>query len=147
MKGTEKRRALTQWCHFLQVLARDFGDKDRCFRAFGGALYHHLIQHCSFIAHYDRSGFFSHYFDRGDDALRFLRQFDREENPEGTSVEYGDAWWLQGEYADINQAMRETATPFLRSIRASAAAAQEASDLGEARRLAARHGLSLVGRK
>ncbi len=146
MNAAEKRRALTQWCRFLQALARHFGDKGRCFRAFGDALYTHLIQHCSFIAHFNRSGFFQEYFDHGDDAIRFLLQFDRGENPEGTSVEYGDASWLQGENADVNQAMRETATPFLRSIRASAAAAQETADLTEARRLAARHGLSLFVR-
>ena len=77
MPAADKRRVLTQWRHFLQTLARHFNDKDRSFRAFSDALYRHLIQHCSFIAHYSRSGFFAHYFDRGDDAIRFLRQFDR----------------------------------------------------------------------
>ena len=146
MPATEKRRVLTQWHRFLQTLARHFADRDRCYRAFPDALYTHLIQHCSFIAHYNRSGFFSHYFDRGDDTLRFLRQFDAVGNPAGVSTEYGDHWWLRGDYADINEAMRETASPLLYQIQTVAFDDQRDQDLTRARRLAARHGLTVSAR-
>ncbi len=146
MPAADKRRVLTQWRHFLQTLARHFNDKDRSFRAFSDALYRHLIQHCSFIAHYSRSGFFAHYFDRGDDAIRFLRQFDPQANPDGLSVEYGKSWWLAGEYADINEAMREATADFVSPITAAAADAQRNADIARARRLAARHGLSVAAR-
>jgi hypothetical protein len=139
----EKRRVLTQWHRFLQMLARHFADRNRCFRAFPDALYSHLIQHCSFIAHYNRSGFFSHYFDRGDDALRFLQQFDAAGNPAGASTEYGDHWWLTGEYRDINEAMRESASPLLYAIQTAVSDDQRGQDLAHASRLAARHGLPL----
>jgi hypothetical protein len=146
LPAAEKRRVLTEWHRFLQTLARRLADRHRCFRAFPNALYNHLIQHCSFIAHYNRSGFFAHYFDHGDGALRFLRQFDAASNPLGTSTEYGDSWWLSGKYRDINEAMREVAAPLLPAIRAEASEDQRRQDLARARRLAARHGLSLSAR-
>jgi hypothetical protein len=146
LPASEKRRVLTQWHRFLQTLARRFADRDRCFRAFPDALYTHLIQHCSFIAHYSRSGFFAHYFDHGDDALRFLCQFDATTNPAGTSTEYRDSLWLSGEYRDINEAMREVAAPLLPAIRAEASEDQRRQDLARARQLAARHGLALSAR-
>ena len=146
LPAVEKRRVLALWHRFLQTIARRFSDRERCFRAFPDALYRHLIQHCSFIAHHNRSGFFAHYFDRGDDALRFLRQFDAADNPEGVSTEYGNSWWLSGEYWDINDAMREVASPLLPAIRSQASDDQRRSDMAQARRLAFRHGLSLSSR-
>ena len=140
MPAAEKRRVLAQWRRFLQMLARNHADKPRCFRAFPDPLYSHLIQHCSFIAHYNRFGFFSHYFDHGDDTLRFLRQFHRQANPDGCSTEYGDPLWLRGEYADINEAMRDAAAEYLSGIEAVAAENQKRSDLASARLLADRHG-------
>lgn len=127
MPATERRCVLAQWRRFLQVLARNYADKDRCFLAFPEALYCHLIQHCSFIAHYNRFGFFGHYFERGDDTLRFLRQFDRQANPNGRSTEYGDPLWLRGEYADINEAMRDAAAEYLSGIEAIAAETRRGS--------------------
>jgi hypothetical protein len=146
MPASEKRRALTQWHRFLQTLARHFADRGRCLRAFPDALYTHLIQHCSFIAHYNRSGFFSHYFERGDDALRFLRQFDAVGNPTGACTEYGGCWWLTGEYRDINEAMREALSPLLHGIEAAAGEDQRRDDIARAKLLAARHGFTLTAR-
>jgi hypothetical protein len=65
-------------------------------------LYQHLIQHASFIAHWNRYGFWQHYF--GSDARRlaaFLAQFGGDRQ----SVEYGATWWLGGTAADLNEAM------------------------------------------
>jgi hypothetical protein len=143
MPATEKRRVLAQWRRFLQMLARNYADKDRCFRAFPDALYRHLIQHCSFIAHYNRSGFFSRYFEHGDDTIRFLRQFDQQASPHGRSAEYRMPLWLEGEYADINEAMRDAAAECVSGIAAVATEDQKRSDLARTRYLTGRHGHSI----
>src|SRR5260370_36799089 len=69
---------------------------------FTKGLYKHLIQHCSFIAHYNRAGFYSCYFEAGDSIALFLSQFDS--RGLCSSVEYGGHHWLSGEYEDINRA-------------------------------------------
>jgi len=94
-KGKEK--VLRDWRRFL----RD-GLK---FSEFTENLYNHLIQHCEFIAHYDRQGFYATYFVEPEDTIRFFSQFDKEKG--NRSVEYGVTWWLQGDYEDINKAMIE----------------------------------------
>ena len=142
MPAAEKRRVLRHWAAFLRTLADRYAEKDRCFAAFTEPLYTHLIQHCDFIAHYNRLGFFEHYFASGDTTRQFIRQFDRTANPEGVSVEYGYPWWLRDEYADINEAMREVATPLAAATAEAADAEQQRSDLAEAGRLAARHGVA-----
>lgn len=143
MTAAEKQRVLRDWRRFLETLARQYEDKDRCFRAFSARLYQHLMQHCSFIAHYNRVGFFDTYFVDGDQTLEFLRQFDVNANPEGDSAEYGGNYWLSGDYTDINEAMREAANPFVADVVASARTAQRTSDLAEAELLAGRHGYRL----
>jgi len=144
MPATEKRRALAQWRRFLQMLARNYTDKDRCFRAFPDVLYRHLIQHCSFIAHYNRFGFFSRYFEHGEDTTRFLSQFDRRHNTHGRSTQYGMPLWLDGEYNEINEAMRDAAAEYLSGITAVAAEEQKHSDLARACPLANPHGHSVT---
>ena len=74
---------------------------------FSKRLYEHLYLHCSFIAHYDRGGFYATYFDRGEDTMHFLSQLDK--GVGGRSVEYGGAW-IAGDYADLNRAMVEEAS-------------------------------------
>jgi len=95
LSAREKWLVLRHWVRFLKHGLR--------FADFTRRLYEHLHLHCSFIAHYDRAGFYATYFERGEDAMRFLSQFDQ--RGEGRSVEYGGTWWLSGEYADLNQAM------------------------------------------
>lgn len=146
LPAAEKRRILTQWHRFLQTLARRFSDHEQCFRAFPDALYHHLIRHCSYIAHYDRAGFFDHYFRSADDAERFLRQFDAGANPHGRSVEYGDDLWLGGTHADINEAMRDTVAPLLPGIHAALERSRNRETLARATALLATYRASLVPR-
>jgi hypothetical protein len=56
MKAEEKVNVLRAWKRFLN---------SGCAKSqFTEALCHHLSQHCSFIAHFDRHGFYSFYFDR-----------------------------------------------------------------------------------
>jgi hypothetical protein len=54
MSAKEKEVVLNAWTRFL---------KNGCkFQDFTDALYRHLTLHCSFIAHYDRLGFYEFYF-------------------------------------------------------------------------------------
>ena len=130
MSAREKELVLRAWVRFLKHGLR--------FADFTKRLYEHLIQHCSFIAHYNRSGFYQTYFESGEDTVRFLRQFDK--SGECRSVEYGGPW-LCGEYADLNGAMVEEAVPYIPKLIESAQQAQRDADLAEARRLLAKHGL------
>lgn len=108
------------------------------FADFTKRLYEHLIQRCSFIAHYNRSGFYQTYFESGEDSVRFLSQFDK--RGECRSVEYGGPW-LHGAYADLNGAMVEEAAPYLPTLIENAQQCQRDADLAEAGRLLAKHGL------
>ena len=110
MSAGEKRNVLRAWNRFI---SNGFKIAD-----FTQALYSHLIQHSNFITHYDRGQFHETYFDRPEDTLRFLDQFDRAKRCQ--SVENGDSWWLNKEdYADINNAMVDALAGKLPTIRQS----------------------------
>ena len=138
MTAAEKERVLRDWESFLKSgLGWD---------KFTKALYHHLIQHCSFIAHYDRQGFYSTYFMSGDDKAHFLSQFDHhkaELDDIPPSVEYGDTWWGKGDYEDINKRMISIATTYSPMLLLEAESEQRDSDLTQARKLLERHGVKL----
>jgi len=129
MSAREKGLVLKAWVRFLKRGLR--------FADFTKRLYGHLIQHCSFIAHYNRDGFYQTYFESGEDTVRFLSQFDK--RGECRSVEYGGPW-LCGGYADLNGAMVEEAAPYLPALIESARQSQRDADLAEAGRLLAKHG-------
>jgi hypothetical protein len=96
MKAEEKEKVLSDWKRFLE--------SGFDYRFFTERLYKHLTLHCSFIAHYDREGFYHTYFSKPEDAKRFLRQFDKRFGLK--SAEYGGTWWIENsEYQDINEAM------------------------------------------
>jgi len=108
MTAAEKRRVLQQWVRFIKS-----GFDERHFMK---SLYEHLIQHCSFIAHFNRGGFYAVYFEDPSATQRFLDQFDRSKGC--MSVEYGFAEWINDEdYRDINGAMVDTATGLLPELR------------------------------
>ena len=111
------------------------------FEDFSKRLYEHLHLHCSFIAHYNRAGFYAEYFERGEDTALFLSQFDARGNC--SSVEYGGTMWLHGDYEDLNRAMLEEAAAYIPALLENARTAQRQADLAEARRLAEKHGLEL----
>lgn len=136
MTAREKEKVLRDWERFL---------KNGCRRAdFTKDLYHHLIDHCSFIAHYDINGFYETYFVRGDDTVHFLSQFSRSKGCR--SIEYGNTYWIRGgndvaeQYCDINNAMVDTATKYIPVLTAGAKARQKDFDLHMARLLLAKHG-------
>jgi len=135
MSAAQKTTILRAWVRFLKSGLQ--------FEQFTKALYNHLIQHCSFIAHYDRAGFYSYYFEAGDSTARFLSQFD----PRGpcASVEYGGQYWLSGDYEDINRAMIAQGEAFIPSLLDTAHQRQEAADIATATALLAKHGISAEG--
>ena len=138
MTAAEKERVLRNWESFLKS-----GLKwDR----FTPLLYHHLMQHCSFIAHYDRAGFYSTYFADGDGKAQFLSQFDpRNAGPDGIppSTEYGASWWCTGDYEDVNRRMISVAATYIPMLLLEAEAEQRTSDLAKARALLVRHGYEM----
>ena len=139
LPAAEKRKVLRQWELFLKSgLQRE---------KFTKPLYDHLIQHCSFIAHYDRWGFYSTYFENGDDTVAFLSQFDdREGIPK--SIEYGMTYWLTGEeYYDINSEMVRIASKYIPVLIQQAKNRQKETDIAQARALLAKHGVDLEERR
>ena len=108
MTAADKRNVLRQWIAFLK--------SGFAATRFMKSLYEHLTLHCSFIAHFNRGGFYEAYFKNPSDTERFLNQFDRSKGCR--SVEYGDAGWLNDEeYRDLNGAMVEAATGALPELR------------------------------
>lgn len=133
MPAKEKERVLRAWESFLKNGCRP--------QDFTEALYHHLMQHCSFIAHYDRRGFYDTYFVEGEDTAHFLTQFDRSKGCQ--SVEYGATYWLTGDYADINNAMVDVAAKYIPLITQQALKKQKQVDVIRARGLLLKHGITL----
>jgi len=133
MSAREKELVEKAWVRFLKngLRIQDFTDR----------LYRHLTLHCSFIAHYNRAGFYQTYFENGEDPVRFLSQFDK--RGECRSVEYGGRWWLSGQYQDLNRAMIEEAVPYIPVFMENAQARQREADIAQARELLAKHDLTL----
>lgn len=131
MSAREKRLVLKSWMRFLERGLR--------FEDFSDRLYKHLTLHCSFIAHYDRHGFYATYFNRGEDTVRFLSQF----SGKCRSVEYGGSWWLGGECQDINAALVDGATRHIPSLVEAALDRQREADISAARQLLAKHGIDV----
>ena len=132
MTAKDKELTLKAWRTFL---------KHGCQRKhFTKRLYHHLIQHCSFIAHYSIHGFYDHYFTDPNKTKDFIGQFDT-----GQSVEYGGArWWLTGDYEDINRAMREAVELHKADIYAECSSAELTRDMGIITGLMAKHKINNV---
>jgi len=135
MSAAQKATILRAWVRFLKSGLR--------FDQFTKALYDHLIQHCSFIAHYNRTGFYSHYFEAGDSTAFFLSQFDS--RGRCLSVEYGGRHWLSGDYEDVNRAMIAEGGAFIPSLLDTARRKQEAADIATATALLAKHGIPAEG--
>jgi hypothetical protein len=132
MSAAQKATTLRAWVRFLKSGLH--------FEHFTKALYDHLIQHCSFIADYNRAGFYSHYFEAGDSTVRFLSQF-HSLGP-CLSVEYGDPRWLSGDYDDINRAMIVEGEPIIPVLIETARRRQRATDIAGAIALLRKHGIS-----
>jgi hypothetical protein len=91
MTAQQKEAVLKDWERFL---------RHRLKRThFTRNLYEHLHLHCGFIAHYNIHGFYSTYFEAGQDIERFFEQF--------CSFAARNSGTL-AEYDDLHAAMRET---------------------------------------
>jgi len=133
MPADEKRKVLRQWTPFLKNgLSRDY---------FAKSLYEHLINHCSFIAHYDINGFYATYFEEPEDTITFLSQFDNR-NGIPKSVEYGwTYWYTDSDYNDINAEMCRIARRYIPALIKKCQTAQQEKDVTRAELLLAKHGL------
>ena len=90
MTARQKQLVLKDWERFLRHgLKRDHFTK---------RLYQHLHLHCGFIAHYNIHGFYSEYFEAGQDTERFFKNF-----CSYTAQNFG----AYVEYDDLNRAMRD----------------------------------------
>lgn len=137
MSSQEKEKVFQAWKRFL---------KNGCAKAqFTELLYHHLSQHCSFIAHYDRHGFYDFYFGQITAKLvRFFDQFDPQ--LPGISAEYGATHWLSefNTGADLNRAMRIAAGSYLEALRERFREEQRQREITAANVILARYGLTAV---
>lgn len=133
MSAREKQLTLRAWVRFLRGGLR--------FADFTKRLYEHLHLHCGFIAHYNRAGFYATYFERGEDTVRFLSQFDK--RGDCRSAEFAGGYWLEGQHADLNRAMVEEAAAYIPRLVEAATAAQQEADLALAQALVAKHGRRL----
>jgi len=95
MTAREKELVLKNWRTFLQ-----HGLKKEHFTK---RLYEHLHLHCGFIAHYNIHGFYSTYFEAGQDTERFFEHFCGY-----TAANYG----ANCDYDDVNTAMRQVYEEF-----------------------------------
>ncbi len=94
MTAREKELVLKNWDKFLkQGLQKNYFTK---------RLYHHLYLYCGFIAHYDLGGFYSTYFDAGEDTQRFFGHFCNHTTTR--------------DWNDINTAMKEVYSKYRRII-------------------------------
>lgn len=135
MAAAEKKALLQAWMHFLKSGLQ--------FSQFTKALYNHLIQHCSFIAHFNRAEFYSYYFESGDSVALFLSQFDS--RGACISAEYGDRRWLAGDYGDINRAMITEASRMIPSLLDNARQRQKVKDVEAASAFLAKYGIKFDG--
>jgi len=107
LSAFEKDKILDDWNKFLK------SDFDPIL--FTADLYDHLTAHASFIAHYDRGGFYNYYFNKPENTLLFLKMFDAE--GEMKSAEYGDDYWRTNSTgADLNKGLIIAFTPFKKKI-------------------------------
>jgi len=107
MTAFEKDKVLDDWNTFLK------SDFDPQF--FTDKLYNHLTAHASFIAHFNRGGFYNTYFQDPERTLGFLKQFDADGNMD--SVEYGyDGWLTDSTAGDLNKGMIVAFTPLKNKI-------------------------------
>jgi hypothetical protein len=132
MTVRDKELVLAQWRRFVE---RGFN-----FEHFTDRIYKHLSLHASFIAHFDRRGFFATYFDDPEATIRFLRQFDVDYG--FGSAEYGSSWWIKGEYEDINKAMCEVVEASKSRLYQELEQKIRGRDLAIASQLLAKHGVS-----
>lgn len=128
---TAEQKAKAFKCFERVLRTRDIDKMDK-------NLYHHLIQHCGFSAHYDIHGFKAHY--SGQNFRAFVERFDR-----NSRLFQGWNHWVNLEgYEDINNDMVDLATAVAPRIYSELDAAEKAAEVELCKALAAKHGLRVV---
>ena len=131
MTAYEKEIVLKQWTTFVRGGFKQIH--------FTHSLYKHLTLHCSFIAHYNRAGFYYIYFENPENTQKFIGQFTT-----GTSVEYGADYWITDkEYSDINSAMVDVMKQHADKLLSTFCNAEKDRDISIAKSLLAKHGIEL----
>ncbi len=134
MTAKDKELTLKQWRTFIREGMQS--------KHFTKRIYDHLILHCSFIAHYNRWGFYSTYFEQPEDTIKFLGQFDP--NGDHTSIEIGMAYWFTGsDYHDLNDAMCQVVGKYIRQYTNQKLKEAKTRDILTAKSLLAKHGISM----
>ena len=133
MTVKEKKTVLRQWDRFLKGGMRE---KD-----FTKALYKHLINQCSFIAHFDQYGFYATYFIDPEATVKFIQQFDSTYGC--VSIEYGATWWINGEYEDINTEMCRRVDKYKTVLYARLNGEARSKDIETAKVLLEKHGVTI----
>ena len=141
MTSKEKELVYKQWKRFIEKLVEDNGENkvDKygnempvLFRHFTDRVYNHLSVHCSFIAHWDRYGFFNTYFGNPEDTIRFIHQFDGDYGY--ISIEYGMEW-VGGDYEDLNKEMCKVVEQYKSKLYDKLKAQVKSNKIDEIRRL------------
>ena len=127
LSAAEKLKVFRAWQRFLK---NGLKQED-----FSKSLYEHLHLHCSFIAHYDRGGFYATYFEDSEDVPKFFQQFDKDKGFK--SWEYGGSWLDYEPYSDINKAMCEVFEAYKKRIYAQSKTMRKVNIDAEIRRLQA----------
>jgi len=78
-------------------------------------LYEHLTRRCGFVVRRGKRGFYEAYIEDPDGLIQFLDQFDRWAGC--PSAETGSTDWLEGEYANVNNAMVDTVRGMISAFR------------------------------
>ncbi len=116
MTAQQKRRVLGDWVRFFAGWTE--------LKRFTKRLYQHLTLHCSFIAHFNRQGFYQTYFADPEALQRFLDQFDRAKGC--VSTEYGMTYWIRdgndvsAQHYDLNNALVDAIADMLPTLREQA---------------------------
>ncbi len=93
--SNEKHHVLRDWRRFFRQGLQ--------YRHLTRRLYEHLTRHCGFVVRRGKRPFYETYIEAPDGLLRFLDQFDRRAGC--PSAETGPTGWLEGEHADVHNAM------------------------------------------
>jgi len=89
MTANEKERILSDFKAFLECFEENnIDDVDKRYNAFTTALYNHFHIHLSYIAAFDKDGFFKTFLLNADDIISFFKTF--EENIDVSNTDYTD---------------------------------------------------------